>query len=236
MQSVGTLFAAGSLALLGGCAAKPVEIGTAGGELTVMTALPEPAGFDTGKLFRLGADDLISVRVFGSPEASVERTRLDKSGRLSVPIGGMIEAGGMTVAELEDAIEAALRKNYFRDPQVSVSLVEIASSVYTVGGGVTRPGLFPARPKLTLMQAIAVAEGTSEDAKQNEVVVFRTIDGKKYAALYDLRAIRRGNYADPRIFPDDIVMVGEVASRSLFLDAVTAIGTLASPIILLLRN
>lgn len=222
-----------------GCASKPLELGNAGGKLVVAPTLPEPQHFSTSAqsdAFRLGADDVLSVRVVGHADASVERVRLDKSGRLSLPVAGVIDAGGMTIEQLVAEVETRLRKNYFRDPQVAVYLLEVESAKVTVDGQVTRPGVYPVFPDMTLMQAVASAQGVTETAKLDEVVIFRTVDGQRYAALYDLRAVRRGNYADPRIFTDDIILIGDSSARRLFQDFVSIIPLLTTPLIVAFQN
>jgi polysaccharide biosynthesis/export protein len=228
--------AAAGLAVLalGACAGSPPELGNAGGKLVVAPSLPEPdqltADGEAGA-FRLGADDLLAVKVFGHEDASVERVRVDKSGRVSLPIAGVIEAGGMTLAELNSEIETRLKRSFFRNPLVSVNLLEVESAKVTVDGQVTRPGVYPAFPNMTLMQAVASAQGATQTARLNEVVIFRTNKGQRYAALYDLRAIRRGNYEDPRVFADDIVLVGDSSARRLFQDFIAIIPLLTTPLI-----
>jgi polysaccharide export outer membrane protein len=60
---------------------------------------------------------------------------------------------------------------------------------------------------MTLIQAIALARGTTQDANPRRVAVFRTIGGQRQAAAFDLTAIRRGEANDPPIYPGDIVVV-----------------------------
>ena len=68
---------------------------------------------------------------------------------------------------------------------------------------------------LTLMQAVALAKGTSEDANPHRVAVFRTIGGKRQAAAFDLVSIRRGQAQDPAIYPGDIVVVDGSSIKTL---------------------
>jgi polysaccharide export outer membrane protein len=225
--------------LLSACTQGAPEIGTAGGTMVVAEALPEPAqtGPGGGRIaFKLGADDLVAIKVFGSEEASVPRLRIDKSGRLSVPIAGVIDASGLSLEELEAEIERRLRANFFRQPQVSVNLLEIESARVTVDGQVMQPGVYPAIPDMTLLQAVASARGTTESARLNEVVIFRTVEGRRYAALYDLREIRRGNYADPRIYANDIITIGDSSARRLFRDFISVIPLLTTPLIVAFQN
>jgi polysaccharide export outer membrane protein len=215
------------------CGGKP-EVGNAGGKMEVVSELPEPVARDeSGQplAFKLGADDLLSVKVFGSEDASVDRVRIDKSGRLSVPVAGVVNAGGLSIEELEDQLEARLRANYFRNPQVSVNLIEVESAKLTLDGQVTKPGQYPVTPNMTLIQAVASAEGTTENARLGEVVIFRTVNGQKYAALYNLSAIRSGNYADPAVFANDTIVIGDSSARRLFRDFIQIIPLLTTPVI-----
>jgi polysaccharide export outer membrane protein len=76
-----------------------------------------------------------------------------------------------------------------------------------VDGAVKASGSFPINGSLTLMQAIALSGGTSEDANLRRVAVFRTVSGQRQAAAFDLQEIRRGRSIDPPVFAGDIVVV-----------------------------
>jgi polysaccharide export outer membrane protein len=176
------------------------------------------------------------IDVFGIEELSKKEVQTDASGRISFPLAGIIEAAGRTPAEVEEEIEARLRSRYVRDPQVTVNLKETVSQVITVDGQVKRPGLYPVIGKMTLMRAVATAEGTAEFAKLEDVVIFRTVKGQQLAALYDLKAIRRGNYGDPEVFANDVIVVGDSQARRLFRDALQVVPLLTTPLIIALQN
>lgn len=89
--------------------------------------------------------------------------------------------------------------------------------------------------RMTLMRAVATAKGTTEFSKKSEVVIFRTVNGTDYAAVYDMRGIQRGNYPDPDIYANDVVMVGDSSARRIFRDFLTA-SPLIAPLFYLLNN
>ena len=60
---------------------------------------------------------------------------------------------------------------------------------------------------MSLLQAVALAKGTTEDANARRVAIFRTINGKRQAAAFDLISIRRGEAPDPPVYAGDIVVV-----------------------------
>jgi polysaccharide export outer membrane protein len=89
---------------------------------------------------------------------------------------------------------------------------------------------------MTLMRAVATAGGVSEFAKLNDVVVFRTVNGQRYAGLYNLAAIRSGTYDDPEVYSNDVVVVGDSKARRLFKNVLQMVPALTSPLIILLRG
>ena len=228
-----------ALGLLAGCAGAPKSLGDARGTLVATDSLPKPDHYDdAGQMtaYKLGADDLLQILIPAQETPEIPRVRIDKSGRLSVPVIGVIDASGLTLAELELKIEERLKAAYYRQPQVSVALLEADSARVTVEGAVRKPGIYPALANMTLVQAVASAEGTTDDARAREVVVFRTVNGQKYGAMYDLKAIRRGNYPDPQILQGDIVVVGDSAARRLFRDLLQVIPLFTTPIIVALQQ
>ena len=185
--------------------------------------------------YLIGAFDKLTIDVFGIEELSKKEVQTDASGRISFPLAGVVSAAGKTPAEVEVILQDRLRSAYVRDPQVTVNLKETVSQVITVDGQVTEPGLYPVIGRMTLMRAVATAKGVSEFAKLNDVVVFRTVKGQKLAALYDLRAIRRGAYEDPEVFANDVVVVGDSKARRIFKDVLQVIPAVVTPIIVGLR-
>lgn len=201
--------------------------------------LPEPTRldlFEQNRPYLIGPFDKLTIDVFGIEELSKQEVQTDAGGRISFPLAGIMEAAGKTPGELEEEIEGRLRGQYVRDPQVTVNLKETVSQVITIDGQVREPGLYPVIGKMTLMRAVAVAKGTAEFAKLDDVVIFRTVNGQKLAALYNLRAIRRGIYNDPEVFANDVVVVGDSTARRLFKDALQLVPLITTPLVVALQN
>jgi polysaccharide export outer membrane protein len=220
---------------LSGCGGKQPPLGGSP-QVTVIdaAALPAPDGgpATTGRTtYRVGARDRLLVDVVGIDALQKREVETDTSGQLAVPMAGRIDARGLTLAEVEQKIADGLRRNYVRNPQVSVNAVELRSQMMTVDGSVMEPGRFVVSDDMTLIGAIASAKGLSEYAKQEDVVVFRQVQDKQMVALFNLAAIRRGAYGDPRIYPGDKIVVGESASRRLFANVAQAGSLLTAPII-----
>jgi polysaccharide export outer membrane protein len=161
---------------------------------------------------------------------------VDSSGQIALPLAGTLDVSGLNPEEITRDVEARLSANFVRDPRVAIGIVEAVSQVVTVDGEVGRPGAYPVTGNATLMRTIARAEGTGVNANAKHVVIFRTVDGRSMAALYDLRAIRLGAYSDPEVFPNDVVVVGESAARRIFPQIANMSSLLISPLVALLNR
>jgi len=124
-----------------------------------------------------------------------------------MPLIGEIRAYDLTTAQLDDALTHKLGEKYLENPDVSVGIKSSTRRNVTVDGAVNRSGSYPVYGPTTLMQAIAAAGGASDDANIRRVAVFRTIDGQRHAAAFDLQAIRRGETTDPPVYAGDIVII-----------------------------
>ena len=161
--------------------------------------------------------------------------QVDASGRISMPLAGTIDARGKTAEELARAVEASLRGRYVRNPEVTVNIKSSVSQVVTVDGQVVEPGLYPVTNQMTLTRAIASAKGFAEFARQEDVVILRTVNGRRMAGLYNVAAIRRGAYDDPAIYANDVIVVGDSPARRRFRDLVSLSPLLAAPLIAILQ-
>jgi polysaccharide export outer membrane protein len=190
---------------------------TAGGPIPYNRALSapdEPSIQSLGQGYKIAPMDQLSIKVFNSNELSADYD-VDLAGHISLPLIGEVEAANLTTSQLDEVLTAKLGEKYFEHPDVSVGVKKSVGRVVTVDGAVKDAGSFPALGNLSLMQAVAMAKGTTEDANPHRVAVFRTIGGKRQAAAFDLVAIRRGQAPDPSIYPGDIVVVDGSSIKAL---------------------
>jgi polysaccharide biosynthesis/export protein len=172
--------------------------------------------------YKIAPLDVLEITVFGV--ADLNRTvQVSSSGLISLPLIKSVRAGGRTQAQIEKEIAAKLEAGYLQSPQVSVFVKEYNSQRITVDGAVNKPGIFPTTGKVSLLQAIALAEGLNTVADPSGILLFRTVDNKRLAARYDLKAIRSGKVQDPMLQAGDIVMVDESATRTTLRDVKDAL-------------
>jgi polysaccharide biosynthesis/export protein len=199
------------MALLAGCA------DTRGGPIAydqTFAAPDEPSLQTLGTNYKIAPMDKLAVKVFKSEDLTGDYD-VDLAGHISLPLIGEVEAANMTTAQLDQELTEKLGEKYLEHPDVSVSIKQSAGRLVTIDGAVKSSGAFPVLGNLTLLQAVALAKGTSEDANPHRVAIFRTINGKRQAAAFDLTSIRRGQAEDPPIYPGDIVVVDGSSAKSL---------------------
>jgi polysaccharide biosynthesis/export protein len=183
----------------------------------VFAANAVPSGSKNPADYKIAPLDVIEVSVFGVKD--LDRTvQVSSSGMISLPLIKQVKAGGRTQAQLERDIAAKLEATYLQSPQVSVFVKEYNSQRVTVDGAVKKPGIFPTTGDISLLQAIALAEGLNELADPSGILLFRTVDNKRMAARFDLKAIRAGRVQDPILQAGDIVMVDQSSARTTLND------------------
>jgi polysaccharide export outer membrane protein len=127
--------------------------------------LMEEAGKANLPSQRLGVDDLIAVSVYDAPELT-RTVRVDTDGTIHLPLlKNGIAASGLFPGKLESSIVAALKdEQILVDPEVKVTVVEYHSRPIAVMGAVKKPLTFQAIGTVTLLDALAHAEGLTNDA------------------------------------------------------------------------
>jgi len=170
-------------------------------------AAPDEVKFQTLESnYKIAPMDKLAIKVFKMDDLSGDYD-VDLAGNISLPLIGQIEAANLTTAQLDDQLTQKLGSKYLEHPDVSVAIKSSTAHVVTIDGAVREGGSFSVGGPISLIQAVEMAKGTSEDANARRVAVFRTISGQRQAAAFDLTSIRRGEAPDPQIYPGDIVVV-----------------------------
>jgi len=172
------------------------------------------------KDYRIGADDLLEIQVFGVEQLS-RAVRVNSRGSVSLPLIGTVELAGMTAQEAEAIIAAKLADSYLQNPQVSLFIKEYTSQRVTIEGAVQKPGIYPLRGQTTLLRTLALAGGQASLSDMSEVMLFREeAGGKREALVFDVDRIRRGELEDPVVVNDDLIVVNRSRSRIFLKDSI----------------
>lgn len=159
--------------------------------------------------YRVGREDVLDVSVWRDGDLS-RTVPVRPDGFISLPMVGELKAEGQTPQELEKQIRERLSP-YVQDPKVTVIVREVNSRRIYVTGEVARPGMYPLRGRVSVVQAIALAGGFSDFANQDGIVVLRNEQsGKQIPVRYsELLSSGEGDdvMRDFALLPGDTVVV-----------------------------
>jgi polysaccharide export outer membrane protein len=192
-----------------------------GGEAAYAHFAESGAGHQTDD-YRIGPLDTLSVTVFQEADLSSAGAQVDASGNVLLPLIGQVQAEGKTSTQLANEVASRLSEKYLTDPQVSVIVTDSVSQHVTLDGSVTEPGVYAIKGRTSLLDALAMAKGTSRVAALNQVAVFRMVNGQRVGGLFNVDKIRRGLAPDPEIKGQDTIVVGLSNVKAAWRDLLTA--------------
>jgi len=123
-------------------------------------------------LYRIGPEDVINVSVWDNPELGIDNVTVRPDGKISLPLIKEIQAAGFTPMELSGVITRNLH-DYMKDPHVTVIVTQIYSKKIFLVGNVLRPGSYPLRNDMTLLQALSLAGGFTTFASPRGMKLIR---------------------------------------------------------------
>jgi len=170
-------------------------------------AAPAPTPATTDASYIIGPEDVLNIDVWKEQEISrIVPVRPD--GKISLPLLNDVQAAGLTPMQLQAALHDALKK-FISDPQVTVIVTQVNSRRIFVLGEVPRPGAMPMLPHMTVLQAISSAGGFSQFAKEKDIYVLRTENGRQLTIPFNYKEVIRGKRPDQNIElkPGDTVVV-----------------------------
>jgi polysaccharide export outer membrane protein len=152
----------------------------------------KPSAVAVDEAFVIGADDVLGIDVW--KEAEVSRTVTVRSdGKISLPLVGELQAAGKTPKQLQEDIRGKLA-GYISDPEVTLVVQEVRSHRFNVLGQVQHPGSFVLTSSTTVLDAIALAGGFRDFAKQKAIYVLRSNpDGSQVRLPFNYRDVVKGD-------------------------------------------
>jgi protein involved in polysaccharide export with SLBB domain len=172
----------------------------------VAAAQPTPAAVkdqsapivDSAKDYRLGAGDRLKINVFGEETLSGEFIVSGGAGSIAFPLIGDVPALGLTVSDLKAEIEGKLKPDYLKDPKVSIEVLTYRP--YYIMGEVGHPGEYPYKNGLTVLNAVATANGFTYRANTHNVYIKRAGGVKEVESRLDASTV---------VEPGDTIRIGE---------------------------
>jgi polysaccharide export outer membrane protein len=158
--------------------------------------------------YTIGADDILAINVWKEPDLT-RSVPVRSDGKISLPLIGELQAAGATPKQLEDDISRKLT-NYVAEPEVTVIVQEIRSRKFNILGLVAKPGSYPITRTTTVLDAIALAGGFRDFAKQKSIYILRqNPDGTQKKLPFNYKDVVKGKNVEQniRLEPRDTVVV-----------------------------
>ena len=139
----------------------------------------------------IGANDVLTINVWKEPDIS-RTVPVRSDGKISLPLVGELQAGGQTPRQLEHEITKHLQ-SYISEPEVTVIVTDSKSQKVNIMGMVTRPGAYLLTSSTTVLDAIAMAGGFKDFAKQKSIYVLRPApDGTQQRIPFNYKDVIKG--------------------------------------------
>ncbi len=167
----------------------------------------KPADKPHDNSFVIGNDDVLAINVWKEPDIS-RSIPVRSDGKISLPLVGEVQAAGLTPLALEKNIAEKL-KNFISEPEVTVMVQQINSQKFNILGQVVRPGSYVIANSPTVLDAIALAGGFRDFAKQKSIYILRTGPGGEAHLRFNYKDVSQGkNMAQNiKVQPGDTIIV-----------------------------
>ncbi len=156
----------------------------------------------------IGDDDVLAINVWKEPEVS-RTVPVRSDGKISLPLAGEVQASGETPLQLEKLLAAKLQ-SFISEPEVTVIVTEVKSQKFNILGQITRPGTYPLTNASTVLDAIAIAGGFRDFAKQKSIYVLRqNSDGTQSRLPFNYKDVIKGKNSaqNIKLQPRDTIVV-----------------------------
>lgn len=173
------------------------------------TAAPAKAAPAASPEYRLGAGDVIRIVVYQNPDLTLE-TRVSESGLVSFPLLGNVRIGGLGIGAAEKLIADGLKSgNFVKQPQVTLTLLQVKGNQASVLGQVNRPGRYPIETADMRMTDLLANAGGVATTGGDQLVLSGMRNGKPFRLEIDLPSVFGPNTDQGRV-NDVLIQNGDV--------------------------
>jgi polysaccharide export outer membrane protein len=182
-----------ALTFLLGCAS------TGKDEAATAQAAQAAAERAAGGDYKIASSDVLEITVYGEEGLTRPELVVRPDGKISFPLVGDIEVGGLTTVQAKELLEEKLRA-YIPGAVAAVSVKQLGSLQYYVVGKVNKPGMFNVSKPVTVLQALALAGGLTIYADEKKIQIVRNKDGNVANLHFNYKDVKKGSHLEQNIF------------------------------------
>ena len=160
-----------------------------------------------GAPYTLLPGDTLRISVWKEPDMQRDIV-VRPDGRFSFPLVGDVIAVNRTVTEIQDEMTASLER-FIPEVVLTVSVTAALGNKIYVIGQVQQPGQFVVNPMVDVVQALAMAGGTTPFAAVNDILILRRVDGRQTVMTFKFGDVTKGRNLEQNIVlrAGDVVLV-----------------------------
>lgn len=170
-------------------------------ESTAVTVMP------SANLYRISAGDVLAINVWNEETLTLPQVLVRPDGYISIPLLGDVQAGGLSVPDLQKMLKEQLVAFLRDEPVLTVSLLQLGGNSVFVLGKVNRPGAYTMNGNFDVTQALALAGGLAAFADEDDILVLRRDEkGEQQAHRFRYDHVRSGK----KLISNLLLMSGDV--------------------------
>lgn len=150
---------------------------------------------DMSKEYLIGPEDVLDITVWKNCPDLCRTVPVRPDGKMSLPLVNDVQAAGLSPMDLRQHLTEQLSE-YLPSPEVSVIVREVHNFKVAVVGSVKMPGDYEIKSQATVLELLARAQGLTEFANRDKIVVLRQNGTKTDRIKFNYRKVAEGDDQD----------------------------------------
>jgi polysaccharide export outer membrane protein len=161
----------------------------------VAPVVRKSSNVDMAKEYLIGPEDVLDITVWKNCPDLCRTVPVRPDGKMSLPLVNDVQAAGLTPMDLREHLTQQLAE-YLPSPEVSVIVREVHNFKVAVVGSVKMPGDYELKSQATVLELLARAQGLTEFANRDKIVVLRQNGTKTDRIQFNYRKVAEGHDQD----------------------------------------
>jgi len=161
----------------------------------VAPVVRKSSNVDMAKEYLIGPEDVLDITVWKNCPDLCRTVPVRPDGKMSLPLVNDVQAAGLTPMDLREHLTQQLSE-YLPSPEVSVIVREVHNFKVAVVGSVKMPGDYELKSQATVLELLARAQGLTEFANRDKIVVLRQNGTKTDRIQFNYRKVAEGHDQD----------------------------------------
>ena len=173
----------------------------------LLAFLTVPAGVFADD-YKIAPSDVLELTIFGEETLTKTDLIVRPDGKVSFPLVGDVEVGGLATSEVKEIVEQRVRE-FVPGAIAAIGVMQLGSLQYYVVGKVAKPGMYNVSKPLTILQLLSLAGGMTTFAEEKKIAVVRNRVDSTIRIPFNYKEIKKGENLEQNILLErgDVLVV-----------------------------